>query len=184
MKLVKFAFVFAAALLLAANSYAQNPKRLSLEGVGDLRSKMNFQALENILLEVGKYPAQVRLTDISAAASHYTTSGVTGKIIEIEVAIEAALDNTAPGSTLNFEINGISIPDPGASCSGAVGDGNGNACRMKIPYGVEASSVFRVTGLAAAVTPGSRLEVGSDGGSSGTSIASVTFIIQRYPLNE
>lgn len=165
----------AVALLFAANFSHAQVKELDLRGGAD--PQRNFEALDQILRQAGRHIVPVRVTDVSSASSHYVAAGVTGTIREIILTIESALTNGAP-SRLVFEVNNVVIRDTTNTTDPVYPQ----KAVVIAQGGSPAGTAFRITNLSHRVTPGSVIEVGTDGGSAGTSIGNVGVVIETYPM--
>src|SRR3990167_4526988 len=108
MRILKFVAVAVAAAVLSLVSLsadAQQIRRLDLQG--NQPGSRNFQALDNILDELGRHVTTIRMTDLSTAATHFQAAGHTGRIKTIIIAMDAT--GTDGQSKLLYLVNGQSI---------------------------------------------------------------------------
>ena len=107
------------------------------------------------------YFITAEIEDVSTASSTFVAVPDGGKIVKILSANQATITGTA---ALSFEIGGTSVTGGGISI---VASGSAGAIDTAEPTGANT------------VTEGGSIEMITDGGSSNTSKAVVTFVIRR-----
>jgi len=125
--------------------------------------KINGTAVKSSATELDQFVLHGEIADISTAGSSWVVSPYAGTIEKIYTVIDGAI--TGADAEITFEIDGTAVTDGGITIAY---DGSG------------AGDVDSATPTAAnTISAGQPIEIITDGGSTGTVKAVVTFVMQR-----
>tara|TARA_Y100000310_G_scaffold343439_1_gene451072 strand:+ start:2249 stop:2770 length:522 start_codon:yes stop_codon:yes gene_type:complete len=172
--LKKLALGIFAALMIQGGAYAVE----DIDATTPFSAERNWDATKNTILpKVDDMVISVPLENVSTASSAWVAATVTGRIVGVWATVSGQI--TVAPARLRFEINDQQLevgPQTASNHDGTLDLAFNAPAGSRVLY-----SGTHVLKVLAKVTPGSVLQVGTDGLSTTDVDAIVTWIIQRYP---